>query len=321
MEYHPVHPRILIIGFIAILFSFSIHPAMAADNDAPKYEGYVVSENQTIETIAAEYGISPQVLSQFNNLRVTDALSVGSIILVPLDVELAPVNNTNGTGNNPVSTNANATAANNPQTPGPNQIAVTYATVSAKRVEVRSQPNGGGNVLWNKLVQGKEVYVVQETGTYYGILMSDGTIGWVPRLALWVSNSHLIIDKSWGDPNGRADLVDTAFKYLGIPYRLGGKLPDSVDCSLLVQTVFAQHGFSLPRTAAGQFQIGMPVDSTQLQLGDRLYFSDRAHSKIGHTAIYIGNGNFIHASSNRGKVAIDKLSNSTYASIYAGARR
>lgn len=316
-----MHSRLLIIGIIAILFSFSIHPGMAAENDAPKYEGYVVTENQTIETIAAEYGISPQVLSKFNNLRVTDALPVGSIIFVPLDVELSPVNNTNGSGNNPASINSNATPANNPQTPGPNQIAVTYATVSAKRVEVRSQPNGGGNVLWNKLVQGKEVYVVQETSTYYGILMADGTVGWVPRLALWVSNSHLIIDKTWGDPNGRSDIVNTAFKYLGIPYRLGGKLPDSVDCSLLVQTVFARNGFTLPRTAADQFQLGIPIDSMQLQLGDRLYFYDRSHSKIGHTGIYIGNGNFIHASSNRGKVAIDKLSNSTYASIYAGARR
>ena len=67
---------------------------------------------------------------------------------------------------------------------------------------------------------------------------------------------------------------------------------------------------------------GLPIGQVpNLLPGDRLYFYKPGQREIGHAAIYMGNGQFIHASSNRGKVAVDNLGDETYWDIYAGARR
>ena len=87
-----------------------------------------------------------------------------------------------------------------------------------------------------------------------------------------------------------------------------------------MKTVFALHGIKLPRTAAEQSTGGLPGGSLPVIPGDQLYFRERS-GLIGHTAIYIGGGYFIHASSNRGAVAIDALTNPTYWHMYACARR
>ena len=92
-----------------------------------------------------------------------------------------------------------------------------------------------------------------------------------------------------------------------------------MDCSLFVQTVFGRYGVHLPRTAAEQCEVGQPVSTANLQAGDRLYFINRA-GRINHTAIYMGNTQFIHASSNRGCVAIDSLTEPYYAAALLFAR-
>ncbi|HEY3379835.1 MAG TPA: NlpC/P60 family protein, partial [Armatimonadota bacterium] len=301
-----MHPRLLLIGILALVEILGLLGVANSATDATGYEAYVVQARQTLTGIASEYGIPVAVLAQYNKLRVTDALQAGQILLVPLSGQLAPQSNTY-TG---AETTATTTVSNAPRSDA-NHITGVVGTVTAKRTEIRSEPNGG-RVLFDKVTAGKDLLVIGQTDTHYGVLMSDGSTGWVPRIALALSDTNMVVDRPAVDVKpvtaGRQDLVDTAFEYLGTPYRLGGTLPNSVDCSLLVQTVFRRNGLSLPRTAAQQFQVGMPVDTADLLPGDRLYFYDRDHSRIGHTALYVGNGRFIHASSNRGAVAVDDLS-------------
>ncbi|KPJ64926.1 hypothetical protein AMK68_00005, partial [candidate division KD3-62 bacterium DG_56] len=104
------------------------------------------------------------------------------------------------------------------------------------------------------------------------------------------------------------------------PYQYGGRLPHSVDCSLLAQTVFAAHGIRLPRTAAQQAYVGYPVGYAELLPGDRLYFYN-SDGRVGHTGIHIAGGKFIHASASRGYVAMDDLFTTQWWRIYAGAMR
>lgn len=87
------------------------------------------------------------------------------------------------------------------------------------------------------------------------------------------------------------DLVESAMKYLGTPYVWGGEDPSGVDCSGLVQLAFADLGISVPRVAADQGTLGIPVDNlSKAKPGDLLIFRNGEH--IG---IYLGNNQMIHS--------------------------
>jgi peptidoglycan endopeptidase LytF len=121
--------------------------------------------------------------------------------------------------------------------------------------------------------------------------------------------------------SGQALVVREAVRYLGAPYRYGGTSPLSgLDCSAFVQQVFARRGVRLPRTAAEQAQVGIPVSVADLRPGDRLYFSVRGR-RVDHCGIYIGNGLFIHASGRHDAVVISRLDEPLYARSLVAIRR
>lgn len=114
-------------------------------------------------------------------------------------------------------------------------------------------------------------------------------------------------------------IVETAMKYLGIPYVWAGSSPRGFDCSGFVNYVYKECGYSINRTAALIYQNGTYVEKADLQVGDAVCFSSSSCS-IGHVGIYIGEGQFIHASSGSGRVIISDLSESYYTKRYVGAR-
>lgn len=91
----------------------------------------------------------------------------------------------------------------------------------------------------------------------------------------------------------RQDIVNEAHKYLGVPYVLGGTTPNGFDCSGLVQYVFRQQGYSLPRVTTEQEYAGTVISVAEAQPGDIYFFGSRG--RTSHDAIAIGGGNFIHA--------------------------
>ncbi len=115
-------------------------------------------------------------------------------------------------------------------------------------------------------------------------------------------------------------LIATAKSFLGVPYLWGGTSPSGFDCSGYTQYVFKQHGISLNRTCETQYQQGIYVSKSNLQPGDLVFFQNTYKSGISHVGIYIGDGNFIHASSSKG-ITITALSSSYWSPKYYGARR
>lgn len=115
-------------------------------------------------------------------------------------------------------------------------------------------------------------------------------------------------------------IVETAEKYLGTPYRFGATGPNSFDCSGLVQRVYAENGIRLPRTAASQSTVGTLVAPSQLKAGDLIFFKDTYKPGISHVGIYDGNGQIIHAWPNRG-VITTSINNSYLRAHYAGIKR
>lgn len=317
-------PRLLIIGSLVLVEILWLMNVASSATNAPNYEVYTVQANQTVSSIADEYGIPATTLAQYNKIRVDTPLKTGAMLMVPISVGTPSQINIDSDADSSHSASQHTAYIGATG----NKVTGFLSTVTAKSASIRTQPSGG-DVIFDKVKKGTQLLVTNQTDTHYAVLMSDGSIGWIPRFALSVTDTQMMVDRpntkistpSSTDSGGRQNLVDTAMEYLGIPYKYGGHLPDNVDCSLLIQTVFARNGISLPRTAAQQFRVGMPVDADDLQVGDRLYFYDRGTARIGHTGMYIGDGKFIHASSNRGAVAINLITDKTYTSIYAGARR
>jgi cell wall-associated NlpC family hydrolase len=111
-------------------------------------------------------------------------------------------------------------------------------------------------------------------------------------------------------------VVGIAMRYLGVPYKWGGASPSTgFDCSGFLMYVYAQVGVSLPHNAAMQYGYGSPVDRSQLQPGDLVFFNG-----LGHNGMYIGGGQFIHAPHTGDVVKISSLSG-WYDSTWVGARR
>lgn len=189
------------------------------------------------------------------------------------------------------------------------------------------------------LKQGQQVAVVNGGLGWYCLVMGDGSQGYVPQTHLEllpyqvtaVTPTAPLPDAPMPTPSiGAAGLpmgvtplsravLGEAYRYQETPYVYGGNTERGIDCSGLVKNCFALAGISLPRRASEQALVGAEVPLNQLQPGDRLYFSVRHHHD--HTGIYVGNGYFIHASSARGKVAVDHLSTALYARSLDAARR
>ena len=113
--------------------------------------------------------------------------------------------------------------------------------------------------------------------------------------------------------------VSVAESNLGTRYTWGGISPSTgFDCSGLVKYSFGKQGRDLPRTAAEMYKKGSKVSS--LQEGDLLFFAPNKASKPTHVAIYVGDQQFIHASTSKG-VSFAKTSNSYWKPRYIGAKR
>ena len=147
-------------------------------------------------------------------------------------------------------------------------------------------------------------------------IKADGLIGPATYSALLGKDMP---DINYGISSLASSIVATSMNYIGVPYVFGGTSPYGFDCSGYVQYVFANAGISIPRTADVQYEFGTPISTTELVSGDLVFFSTYTYG-ASHVGIYLGDNQFIHASSSRG-VTIDSLGSSYWSSHYIGAHR
>lgn len=116
--------------------------------------------------------------------------------------------------------------------------------------------------------------------------------------------------------------LDVVMDWLGTRYDFGGMSRTGIDCSAFTRMVYSSVAkVELPRTAAMQYSVGMPiVKRTQLQLGDLVFFHTRKHAYVSHVGIYLGDNLFAHASSRYG-VTISSLESTYYSKRLIGSRR
>ncbi|WP_036728586.1 C40 family peptidase [Peptoniphilus mikwangii] len=122
--------------------------------------------------------------------------------------------------------------------------------------------------------------------------------------------------------NGKVKIIlDSAFDKLGTTYVYGSAGDEGYDCSGLIYAVYKkQMGINLPRSSSEQSEYGIQIERENLQAGDLVFFNTTGGG-VSHVGIYIGNGEFIHASSGKGKVVVSNLNEKYYDSHYVNATR
>ncbi|MCP1105160.1 bifunctional murein DD-endopeptidase/murein LD-carboxypeptidase [Serratia nevei] len=117
----------------------------------------------------------------------------------------------------------------------------------------------------------------------------------------------------------KSKIMDQYADWKGVRYRLGGDTKRGIDCSAFVQRTFReQFGMDLPRSTYEQEDLGKKIQRTKLRAGDLVLF--RAGSTGRHVGIYLGNDQFVHASTSNG-VMISKLTDNYWDKRYREARR
>lgn len=186
-------------------------------------------------------------------------------------------------------------------------------------VNVRNGGSLSSNVI-TQLNYSDVVTVIGQDNGWYNIKLSDGTVGWIYGKYLSLRSSSTV-SRGDVDRSIASRLIDFGKEFLGTRYVYGGESPSGFDCSGFTQYVFKSVGITLPRVADDQATVGTYVDRANLQPGDLVFFKTLGSSIINHAGIYIGNGQFMHASSGAGKVMISSLYEDYYSAHYATARR
>lgn len=206
-------------------------------------------------------------------------------------------------------------------------------TVTASSLNVRSG-SGTSFTILARIPNGAKVTILGSTKDWYKVSTSGGTVGWVCSTYVAVSNSAAgNSNVSRGDVSAPQANTSTALsqqvvtyakKFLGVKYVYGGSTPSGFDCSGFVKYVYNHFGISIERVAANQAQQGTKVSKPDLRAGDLVFFdTDGGHNYINHVGMYIGNGQFIHASSGSSahRVVISDLTKGFYADAFMTAKR
>ena len=195
----------------------------------------------------------------------------------------------------------------------------TKATVTATSLNVRSGAGTSYSVI-TKLPKGTVVDVLESASNgWKKIKTSNGTTG-------WVSGSYLangvVEQPSTPSTNKVQAVIDLTHKQLGKPYVWGAEGPNSFDCSGLIYYVYKNAAsITLPRTSSDQYSAGVAVSRSNLKAGDLIFSSTDGTGNITHVAIYVGDGQMIHAPRNGKNVEKVSINNSYWNKAYVGARR
>ena len=190
-----------------------------------------------------------------------------------------------------------------------------YGQVVADSLNIRTGP-GTNYATCGSLSKGTVVEVLDTIG---------GLGGWYKIANGYVSTDYVtLVDASVANGSAKgAAIAAYAKQFVGYPYVYGGSSPSGFDCSGFVTYVCKQNGYSVNRTASAQMSNGTSVSMSELQPGDLVFFlkSGSGASRASHVGIYIGGGQFIHASTSSTGVIISDMDSAYYTTGFVGGRR
>jgi uncharacterized protein YgiM (DUF1202 family) len=190
--------------------------------------------------------------------------------------------------------------------------------ITGAKVNLRESASGTARIL-TVMSQGNIVIVEGRQGEWMQVKLGDGLEGWVFQKYITTDPETIESRERFFAKAGK--ISGLALRYLGIKYRYGGSSLRGFDCSGFTMFIYSQFGWKLPHNAAAQMKMGMAVNKEELLSGDLVFFRTLNSHKINHVGIYLGNGDFIHASSGAGVVKVSNMNNGYYKYKFYSARR
>lgn len=216
----------------------------------------------------------------------------------------------------------------------------TYATITADRLNVRKEASSTAQKS-GYLKDGEEVLVLEDLGDWLRIQYTDTVDGYIAKEYTELTESYLYAQTPdeakeekalYNTRHGRMQttqyirpdskvtfpattytsneelrkaIIENAMQYLGNKYVHGGNsLETGTDCSGFTMLLFKEYGYSISRTPAGQLEkAGRSIDYSEIQPGDIICYTSNG-STCTHVALYIGDGQIIHAANSRKGVVI-----------------
>lgn len=188
----------------------------------------------------------------------------------------------------------------------------TVATVNTETLNVRAEKSTDAKVI--SQVGNSEAFTVNSVADGWVEISVDDAVGYISQdyvtVAQALPTAKTIEQVKYGDgvSDVRAAAVSYALQFVGNRYVWGGtSLEKGVDCSGFTMRILGKYGISLPHSSKAQPSYGTKISASEAKPGD-LFFYGSGRS-ISHVAIYIGNGQIVHASNKRDGI---KVSNAYY---------
>lgn len=191
-------------------------------------------------------------------------------------------------------------------------VARHMATVTTETLRVREYATTDSQIV-STVSKDEELYIIEELDGWLKVELDNFT-GYISSeyvtTAVSLKTGNTMKELNYGDgiSDTRVDLVNFALQFVGNPYVWGGEsLTNGVDCSGFTMKVYERYGIYLPHYSASQPSYGVKISRSELKPGDLIFYS--SSSRIDHVAIYIGNGQVVHAANQRDGI---KISNAFY---------
>ncbi|MGQ9523556.1 MAG: LysM peptidoglycan-binding domain-containing protein [Armatimonadota bacterium] len=290
---------------------------------------YVVRAGDTLTSIAKRCGVSVDALARANGTR--DRLRIGQVLVIPGKRKQTPSSKQTAQPSRS-STSAWHTVA----------AGETIWTI-AKRYGVSPEALAKANSVGDRLRIGQRLRIPGRSSTPRAAVAkvpsAKRTLRTQVRPPLPKADSQpvdetVLQEEAWSpkEPQAASDtrqavtssvrslVVRTALASRGGYYVRGGSGPRSFDCSGFTRYVFLKvAGISLPHSSSAQFRMGKSVSKSELAPGDLVFF--RRGGGVGHVGVYIGDGQFVHASNPKRGIRVDSINSGSYRRRFAGARR
>lgn len=186
------------------------------------------------------------------------------------------------------------------------------ATVTTESLRVRAAASTDSETL-STVNKDEELVVVEELDGWVKVEV-DSYQGYVSKdyvtTAVKLKTGNTMKELTYGDgvSDTRVDLVNYALQFVGNRYVWGGtSLTKGVDCSGFTMKIYEKYGVSLPHYSGSQPSYGTKISRSEIRPGDLIFYG--SGGKIDHVAIYIGNGQIVHAANSRDGI---KISNAFY---------
>lgn len=210
------------------------------------------------------------------------------------------------------------------------ESASLMAIVNTERLNVRMEPNTDSKI-WTQISKEERYSVVQQMDGWVQIELDTGDEEENGGDGAYISTSDNLVEVRYAlaeaikfspmeelanqQASKRSQIVNYALQFVGNRYVWGGtSLTNGTDCSGFTQSVLKHFGISIPRVSRDQARTGKSINSSQMRPGDLIFYTNSSGT-VNHVAMYIGNGQVVHAASRKSGIKISSWNYRTPAKI------